>query len=267
VLESAFDQPPTAEEVLPSQQTSAQQESGMHEIQSGSQVLVEEEQSARISDLAIPETTEAAPAAAFEPSSAPRWKIPSLILAFGALIIVAILWTRHPRQVAVVAPPAKSDSSTSAQTAAAVPAASSLSNKGSSASKAEPSIAPDRDSDADEPVSSAAAARKAGVQTAAKAQVPPPFRVAIRASENCWISVTADGTLVSRENMIAPANTSVKASHEIVVQVSNPAAISFRWNDRPISAPGAEADAGAGSKTFVFDSTGLRVPGAGDAVR
>jgi hypothetical protein len=92
--------------------------------------------------------------------------------------------------------------------------------------------------------------------------------VAIRASENCWISVTADGALVSRENMIAPANTSVKASHEIVVQVSNPAAISFRWNDHPISAPGAEADAGAGAKTFVFDRTGLRnAAGAGDSAR
>jgi hypothetical protein len=78
--------------------------------------------------------------------------------------------------------------------------------------------------------------------------------VAISASKNCWISVTADGALVSRENLIAPANTSVKASHEITVQVSDPAAVAFRWNDRTISMQGAGEEA----KTFVFDNAGLR---------
>jgi uncharacterized protein DUF4115 len=131
---------------------------------------------------------------------------------------------------------------------------------------AQASAEPDTDSDAEPPASPVVAATKArGHAASAKPQAPPPFRVAIRASENCWISVTADGELVSRENMIAPANTSVKASHEIVVQVSNPAAVSFRWNDRPISAPGAEANAGTSAKTFIFDNTGLRAaPGTGN---
>jgi cytoskeletal protein RodZ len=254
-LESAFDQPPTAEEVLPSQQTSAQQESGAHEMQSGQQVLAEEAPAAPISDLATPVPTKTVPAPALQPPSAPRWKTPGLILAFGVLIIVAIFWMRHPRQVAVVAPPVKADSSASAQTAVAVPAASSLSNKGSSSNQAQPSTVPDTDSDVEPSASPVVAATKAGGHgTSAKAQAPPPFRVAIRASENCWISVTADGALVSRENMIAPANTSVKASHKIVVQVSNAAAVSFRWNDHPISAPGAEAEA----ETFVFDDKGMQ---------
>jgi cytoskeletal protein RodZ len=268
VLESAFARPPTVEEQLPSQQTSARQESGAQEMQSGPQVLIEEPQSAPISDLAIPVSTEAAPAAALQPASAPRWKTPALILAFGVLIIAAILWMRHPRQVMVVAPAVKTDSLASAQAAVVVPAASS-SNKASPLSKPQPSGETDADNSGDQPASPVATAAKvAGHAAPAKAQAPPPFRVAIRASENCWISVTADGALVSRENMIAPANTSVKASHEIVVQVSNPAAISFRWNDHPISAPGAEADAGAGAKTFVFDSTGLRnAAGAGDSAR
>jgi cytoskeletal protein RodZ len=258
VLESAFAQPPTVEEHLPSQQTSARQESGAQEMQAGPQVLIEEAPSAPISDIAIPVPTKAASAAALQPANAPRWKTPALILAFGILIIAAILWMRHPRQVVVVTPAVKTDSLASAQA-----------SKASPSSKAEPSAEPDADDSGDKPASPAAAAAKvAGHAAPAKAQAPPPFRVAIRASENCWISVTADGALVSRENMIAPANTSVKASHEIVVQVSNPAAISFRWNDHPISAPGAEADAGAGAKTFVFDRTGLRnAAGAGDSVR
>jgi hypothetical protein len=65
--------------------------------------------------------------------------------------------------------------------------------------------------------------------------------------------------------MIAPANTSVRASHEIVVQVSNAAAVSFRWNDRPISAPAAEAE--AKTKTFVFDDKGMQTGRGADSAR
>ncbi len=90
----------------------------------------------------------------------------------------------------------------------------------------------------------------------ARPKVPAPFRVGILASENCRVSITADGELVSSENLIAPADTSVKANHEVVVQVSNAAGISFRWNDRPISVKTADTETGA--KTFVFDNTGLR---------
>lgn len=266
VLESAFDPPSTVEEVLPAPQMSAQQESGVHEMQAGPQVLVEEASSAPISILAAPMPPKAAPPAALQPSGAARWKIPGLILAFGVLIVVAILWMRHPRQVVVVASPAKIDSLTSTQTAVAVPPASSLSSKVSPLSKAQPSTEPDEDSSAEPPAAPVAAATKGvGHATPAKAHVPPPFRVAIRASENCWISVTADGALVSRENMIAPANTSVRASHEIVVQVSNAAAVSFRWNDRPISAPAAEAE--AKTKTFVFDDKGLQTGRGADSAR
>ncbi|MGA8428780.1 MAG: RodZ domain-containing protein, partial [Candidatus Sulfotelmatobacter sp.] len=100
-----------------------------------------------------------------------------------------------------------------------------------------------------------AAAPPAPSHRPAKVVVPPPFRVGISAVENCSISITADGELVARETLIAPANTSVRASHEIIVQVSNPAAISFRWNDRSVAPLGAEAQ---GAKTFVFDNKGLR---------
>jgi hypothetical protein len=106
MLESAFDPPPTVEEVLSAPQMSAQQESGVHEMQ----VLVEEAPSAPISILAAPMPPKAAPPAALQPSGAARWKIPGLILTFGVLIVVAILWMRHPRQVVVVASPAKTDS-------------------------------------------------------------------------------------------------------------------------------------------------------------
>lgn len=82
-----------------------------------------------------------------------------------------------------------------------------------------------------------------------------PLTLVIRASENSWISVTADGQAVSHETLIAPANTSIRARREIVAKVGNAAGVSFLWNGKEIPAEGAEAEV----KTFVFDAGGMRV--------
>jgi cytoskeletal protein RodZ len=198
-------------------------------------------------------------------TSAP-WKIPILILAIGVIFIAALLWGRHPRQAATpITEPAKTESvntnaSASSGTATASPAQSgspsaALPSTTAAASAKTPGL--DAGNSAAEPSSLASQSGSVTTHAAkAKAQPPVPFRLAIRASENCSISISADGELVARENLIAPANTSVKASHEIVVQVSNPAGISFSWNDHPV--PGQAAEAGAAAKTFIFDNTGLR---------
>ena len=78
--------------------------------------------------------------------------------------------------------------------------------------------------------------------------------VVIRASENSWVSVTADGQLVTQETLIAPAATSFHANHELVVRVGNAAGISFLWNGDEFPAQGGEAEA----KTFIFDAQGMR---------
>jgi len=104
------------------------------------------------------------------------------------------------------------------------------------ATKTEPSAKP--------PASSTAASPTAASMT-----------LVIRASENSWISVTADGQPVSQETLIAPAHTSVRASREIVVRTGNAAAVSFLWNGKEIPAQGTEAEV----KTLVFDASGMRV--------
>src|SRR3984957_2984349 len=203
-------------------------------------------------------------------TSAP-WKIPILILAVGVIFIAALLWSRHPRQAATpLTQPAKTEpvninasASQGAATASPAQSGSSSATVSSATGGATPAKTPglDAGNSAVEPSSSVTThAAKA------KAQAPPPFRLAIRASENCSISISADGELVARENLIAPANTSVKASHEIVVQVSNPAGISFSWNDHPV--PPQASEAGAAAKTFIFDNTGLRTtPEKADPIR
>ena len=82
-----------------------------------------------------------------------------------------------------------------------------------------------------------------------------PLTLVIRATETSWISVIADGQTVSQETLIAPAHTSVRATREIVARIGNAAGVTFLWNGQEIPAAGAEAEV----KTFVFDSTGMRV--------
>lgn len=84
----------------------------------------------------------------------------------------------------------------------------------------------------------------------------PTFHLQIRAAETSWVSISADGSPVAHETLIAPASTSVRASHEIVVKVGNAAGVSFLLNGKEIPTQGNEAEV----KTFTFDARGLRAP-------
>ena len=88
-----------------------------------------------------------------------------------------------------------------------------------------------------------------------QAKAATPLTLVIRATETSWISVLADGQPISHETLIAPARTSVRASREIVVRIGNAAGVTFLWNGQEVPADGAESEV----KTFVFDSTGMRV--------
>jgi cytoskeletal protein RodZ len=84
---------------------------------------------------------------------------------------------------------------------------------------------------------------------------PAPLTLIIRATETSWISVLADGQPASQETLIAPAHTSVRATHEIVAKIGNAAGVTFLWNGQEIPAEGAEAEV----KTFIFDAQGMHV--------
>jgi cytoskeleton protein RodZ len=86
-----------------------------------------------------------------------------------------------------------------------------------------------------------------------------PLTLVIRATENSWISVSADGKTVNQETLIAPAHASVRASREIVAKVGNAAGVAFLWNGKEIPAQGEEAEV----KTYVFDAGGMRVIASG----
>jgi Helix-turn-helix domain/Domain of unknown function (DUF4115) len=88
-----------------------------------------------------------------------------------------------------------------------------------------------------------------------------PLMLIIRATENSWVSISADGKTASHETLIAPAATSVRANREIVAKIGNAAGVTFLWNGQEIQAQGAESEV----KTFVFDANGMRVVEASPA--
>ncbi len=217
-------------------------------------------------------------------------EIPWRILAVAALVVVlaVILWSRRshrattaatgtppaitaPTTVQAMTPPATppqpapavaAPASKPPQTAppAATPAHSPTPN--SQPPQSTPPPAPSHPPDAPSTASSTGeisdkndvtvrSLSKPNAKTPAKSA--PSLNLVIRASETSWISVLADGQIVSQETLIAPAHASIRASREIVARVGNAAGVTFLWNGKEIPADGAEAEV----KTFVFDSTGM----------
>jgi hypothetical protein len=94
-------------------------------------------------------------------------------------------------------------------------------------------------------------------RAAASAPATPPRKLSllIRAEETAWVSIVADGKPVAQETLIAPAQTSVRASGEVLVKTGNAAGLSFQLNGKEIPAQGDEGEV----KTYVFDAAGFRV--------
>ena len=82
---------------------------------------------------------------------------------------------------------------------------------------------------------------------------PTTFTLLIRAEKTTWISIVADGKPVAEETLIAPAHTSVRASHEVYVRAGNAAGVSFVLNGKEFPARGNDGEV----KTYIFDATGL----------
>jgi cytoskeleton protein RodZ len=208
-------------------------------------------------------------------------EIPWRIVAVAALIIVlaVVLWNRHarmerfraagnPGNSSQMAQPAPNSASPAATPSA--PPASSSSTPTSSHPQPPPSANPPPAAHTGSTAQQNPATQKATQATAEDNQAavvkppatakpapePPALTLVIRASENTWISVSADGQTVSQETLIAPAETSVRAKREVVVRVGNAAGVSFLLNGKEIPPQGNESEV----KTLVFDANGLQTP-------
>jgi hypothetical protein len=193
-----------------------------------------------------------------------------LIAATVVVFVLAlVLWRRHAignaASPAMATQPAAIASSTTAPATSVAPAAQPSGNSNATPVSGNPSAqaasgavpaAVKAATGAPDNKENDVTVQPVGGATSAPAEKPAaPLMLVIRATENSWISVSADGQNVSSENLIAPAHTSVRASREIVARVGNAAGVTFLWNGKEIPAQGAEAEV----KTFVFDAQGMRV--------
>ena len=204
------------------------------------------------------------------------WKVPALVVL--VILVGMIWWNRHSRSAraegtaqprTAASAPASLQPSTSASSANAARSGtvgSSAPNQHSpsrqiaakpAAASASSSPSPESDSADENDVTTRNLSPRRSV-TAAAASATPSLSLVIRASENSWVSVMADGKQVTEETLIAPAHTSARASREIIVRVGNAAGVSFLFNGKEFPAQGNESEV----KTFVFDSAGMRLASA-----
>ena len=94
----------------------------------------------------------------------------------------------------------------------------------------------------------------------AKPPAAPPgaFTVLIKADEDSWLSIQADGKQLVEETLTAATQKSVSAQREIVVRAGNVGALELFFNGNRLPSQGDYGEV----KTLTFDSRGLQAPAA-----
>lgn len=78
------------------------------------------------------------------------------------------------------------------------------------------------------------------------------FSVVIKAKEDAWISVIADGRTVAEGVLRADRQKLVKAAKQIQVKTGNAGGIEISYNGKPVGAIGSESE----TRTLMFTSSG-----------
>jgi cytoskeleton protein RodZ len=81
------------------------------------------------------------------------------------------------------------------------------------------------------------------------------FTVLVRAREDCWLTITADGKKIMQDTLAASAEKSVGAQKEITVRAGSIGALDFFFNGKKLPAQGDLGEV----KTLSFDADGLEV--------
>jgi cytoskeleton protein RodZ len=69
------------------------------------------------------------------------------------------------------------------------------------------------------------------------------FMVQIRAREDAWVQIVADGKLLSEGVLVAPAERHVRATNEVVIRTGNAAGVEVSFNGQPLPSLGATNEA------------------------
>ena len=193
------------------------------------------------------------------------WGLFAAILVLIALSLV--FWSRrreHERQLSHPAPNAAVPASTAAQ-----PSADSSGKASSNDSASSPSTAasqttgspsttsPTTGSPSNSTPARGSAAAKTPQSVSVPAAAPGEFTVVIRAREESWVSVTADGKTAPAELLSAGSERVLHGRQKIVVKTGNAGGIDFRFNGKKLDAGGEFGEV----RTVTFGPDGM-VPAA-----
>lgn len=102
-----------------------------------------------------------------------------------------------------------------------------------------------------------------GPSTSSPEAVPPAvapaanaggFQVLIKAREDSWVSITADGKQIFQDTLTATAEKSVEARSQIVIKTGNVGALDLSFNGQKLPSQGGYDQV----KTLTFNSSGLQ---------
>ena len=80
------------------------------------------------------------------------------------------------------------------------------------------------------------------------------FRVLIKARQDSWVAITADGKQIMQDTLTAPAERSIEARDQIVIKTGNVGALEISFNGKMLASQGRYDQV----KTLTFDPNGLR---------
>jgi hypothetical protein len=78
--------------------------------------------------------------------------------------------------------------------------------------------------------------------------------VLIKAREDSWLSITADGQPVMQDTLTSAAEKSVQAHNQIVIKTGNVGALDISFNGKKLAPQGRDNQV----KTLTFDLNGVR---------
>ncbi len=104
------------------------------------------------------------------------------------------------------------------------------------------------------PAGSSAGSPEAATPAAGAVSNAGAFTVLIKAREDSWVSITADGQPVMQDTVTSAAEKSVQAHNQIVIKTGNVGALDISFNGKKLAPQGRDNQV----KTLTFDLKGLR---------
>jgi cytoskeleton protein RodZ len=80
------------------------------------------------------------------------------------------------------------------------------------------------------------------------------FQVRVKAREDSWVAITADGKEIVQDTLAAPAEKSVAARSQVVIKTGNVGALEISFNGKKLASQGRVNQV----KTLTFDPGGLK---------